>query len=339
MLLAMKKERFGHIDLLRAFAIVGMIAIHTLQYSLNGPVQIFFWNYLHFVEALFVFCSGYVLTAHYQEHFVSSSHLIKWYFKRITRLLVPFYLYLLAHYTLWILFPNLFSGLGLVKSFTFILQSIFLVGGVDVNWLVLLFVELTILLPIFFRLIKRKYLLAVFMVLALLATVFFTLHNLNSIYRFVMWIPWSLILLFSILTSLKDLKKEIVHKKYFSIGLLALGAFLFLFTLWSQTGNSLRLIDNKYPPNLFYLLYGFGATVIAFIISRWGFWQHRSVKHLWFFVSQNSYQLFFIHFVVLDLVLKTFPDSNSEVRFILIVFVSILVSLLLKITKTAKIMV
>ncbi len=332
----MKRERFEHIDLLRAFAIVGMMAIHTLQYNLAGPLQYFFWNYLHFVEALFVFCSGYVLTAHYHDKFPHLMATFRWYAKRIKRLLVPFYIYLFSHFILWILFPNFFSGLGLTKSISFIWQSIFLVGGASANWLVLLFLELTILFPVFIRLVKNKKLLIIFLILALMETVFFTVHDFNNSYRYLMWIPWSMIYIFSVLVSQSE-KVKVIYKSYFSNGLIGLGIFFFLYAIWGETGKSLRLIDNKYPPNLFYLTFSFGMTSIAFVISNARLLLSKNLNKIWHYISRNSYQLFFVHFIVLDLVIKTTTNhpfwSNVLMQLVLVLGGSILAIFMLQTIK------
>ena len=76
-----------------------------------------------FVVVAFVFCSGFVLSAIYQNSFSSIKQTLSWYKKRFIRLVVPFYIYLIVHYSLWILFPNIFSGLGLVKNLDFFVKS------------------------------------------------------------------------------------------------------------------------------------------------------------------------------------------------------------------------
>lgn len=332
----MKRERFEHIDLLRAFAIVGMMAIHTLQYSLTGAVQYFFWNYLHFVEALFVFCSGFVLTSHYENKLHNLSQIVPWYKKRLIRLLVPFWMYIFCHYALWLIFPQFFTGLGLSKSITFIWQSIFLVGGVSLNWLVLLFVELTLLFPLFLKLISKKKILTIYGVFALTTTFLFTVYDFHSFFRLFMLVPWSIIFLLAIWIAQKD-KEGKYTRKYFSIGLIVLAEFLFLFGLWQIMDGSLRLIDNKYPPNLFYLAYEFALACLAFGASKFLATKTAFLKRIISYLSVNSYSLFFIHFIVLDLTLKITSHltfwSNVLVQLVLVLGGSILVSFMLKTIK------
>src|SRR3989344_7755026 len=130
----MKKNRIEETDFLRAISTIGFIVVHVLSFNLASGYNHYIWNYLHFVEVGFVFCSGYVLAAKYQN-FANWHEIKNWYRKRLVRLLIPFYLYLLAHYAIWFLLPAYFSGIGLTKSFPFVLQSILLVGGVNMGWL------------------------------------------------------------------------------------------------------------------------------------------------------------------------------------------------------------
>src|SRR3989344_4225583 len=89
-----------------------------------------------------------------------------------------------CHFILMIVFPTIFSGNGLKLNFDFILKSVFLTGGIDLNWLVLLFIELALIFPIM-EYISRKKSLATFYFL--LSTFFVTatlfLPSLHSLYR------------------------------------------------------------------------------------------------------------------------------------------------------------
>ncbi len=292
------RNRFFSIDFLRAVCIVGVIVIHTLSYNLTGGVENIIWNYLHFVVVGFVFCSGYVLFAIYRSSFTTFSSIFWWYKKRLFRLLVPFYVYLIIHAGLWFLFPNFFSGLGLRQSFSFFVQSVFLVGGADINWLVLLFVQLTIIFPFLVKGIEKgSKLLHAFVFLAFAITAWFTLFPFPYIYyRFVMWIPWSLVFYSSFLFF----EKKISLAKIVGISGVV---FVLLFWVFSTNNRSLILIDHKYPSDFFYLSYVSCITAIVLIISKLSFLQGERVKKWYVEISSQAYGLFFIHFVVLDWIL------------------------------------
>lgn len=322
-------ERFLHIDFLRAVCILVVIATHVLSNNFSAGIVGVVWNYLHFAVVGFVFCSGYVLFAKYRSSFTTFSSVLKWYKKRIIRLLIPYYLYLVTHYSLWILFPSIFSGLGLKQSSSFYIQSIFLTGGVDLNWLVLLFIQLTIIFP--FLVIgvgkKQKYLNA-FIFFAFVTTLFFTLLSFPySYYRFVMWIPWSLVLYGSFLLY----KGKVSLKKILGISGVI---FLILFGTFLTQNRSLVFINHKYPPDFFYLAYATCVTTLVLFASKAPLLNWESIKKSYIFISQEAYPLYFIHFIVLDAVLtqkKTFLFlQNVFLQLFIVVILTIFISFLLK---------
>ena len=98
----MDKKRFDEVDVLRAFGIIGVVIVHILTRNLTNPLSNFLWNNLQFFVISFVFCSGFILASIYENAFTSISKTIALYKKRLIRLLIPFYIYLIIHYVLWI---------------------------------------------------------------------------------------------------------------------------------------------------------------------------------------------------------------------------------------------
>lgn len=327
----MIKKRFEHIDFLRAIGIIGMIAIHTLSRNLINQTNYFFWNWLHFVEVAFVFCSGYVLTALYKDKLTSLSMTLSWYKKRLLNLLVPFWIYLAAHYLLMIFFPSFFSGLGLKLSSDFIIKSVTLVGGIDLGWLPLLFIQLALIFPILIYLSKKRKLFITFILLIVGFVTFFTLFTFpRSDYRWAMWIGWSLMLL----VSMYVIKKE-DNKKLGLISLMSLIGFIGLSLILNHYHKSFQLTDNKYPPNFYFLAYGMIFTPLLIFVSK-----IPSVGHLKSFnkfLSVNSYALYFIHYIVLDLNIKVMKPllfgENVLLQFVFVLTGSLLISKLLQFNK------
>lgn len=329
----MAKSRIEEIDFIKAISTIGFIVIHVLSFNLANRFNHFVWNYLHFVEVGFIFCSGYVLAARYQN-FMNWQEIKKWYGKRLLRLLFPFYLYLIAHYVVWFLLPSYFSGIGLQKSFSFVLQSIFLIGGVSLGWLPLLFLQMTILFPIFIIVRRKKFALPLILIFSLLAGVAFMITPFfKPYYRFVMWIPWSFILLLSISAYMKesvDTKKIRSIIKRLLVGLVVLILFLILFLFWNTKG-SINLTSHKYPPDLYFLFYGIGMSSLVSIIGYASFFKNLLVKNIVTFVSKQSYSLFFIHFIVLDFVItgvkKSYLPNSVFFQLAAVFFLSCLIVL------------
>lgn len=329
----MIQKRFEHIDFLRAVAIVGVVAIHTLSFHLNNKLYYFWWNYLNFVVVSFVFCSGYVLTARYKEKFRTEINIVSWYIKRFWKLVIPFYIYLTVHYLLWILFPQFFSGLGLQKSLPFIVKSVLLVGGVDLNWLPLLFFQLTVLFPILMKGLHKKKVLFAYIIFSSLVTLIFTIIRFPYEYfRNVMWISWSVILLIAFYIVWKEHTETDRHKiikRYWYGAVISAVVFALLMIIHSVTRRSFQLVDYKYPPGLYYLSYGFCITFLILIAGEKTVYSNMFVKRISLFLSKHSYSLFFIHYILLDVVLKVTKNnafwSNPLLQFIIILAVSLLI--------------
>ena len=293
----------------------------------------------------FVFASGFVLAYHYQNSFTSISNTILWYKKRLTRLIVPFYLYLIAHYSLWILFPNIFSGMGLVQDIEYFVKSALFIGGTNYNFLPLLFIQFTILFPFFAIWIKKKKIMAVYIFFSLLITGIFTIFKFPyEYYRQTMWVPWSLILILSMYVSIwaqKDKSEKDTNKRYLILGILFFVLFLVLYILNLDSGSSLNFYDHKYPPDFYYLFFGTSLTLFAVLVGKLKIWQEKNVKNFYLFVSKNSYSIFFIHYIILDMVLILAKQNvflkNPILQFVLIFFPTLLiVKLIQKITLAFK---
>lgn len=298
-------KRFLHIDFLRAAAIIGVIVIHVLSDNLTNPLNTFIWNYAHIIIVAFIFCSGYVMYALYAPKLNNLSSVGIWYKKRLIRLILPFYWYLFIHYSLIFLFPKFFSGLGLEFSWKFFLQSITLTGGINLNWLPLLFLQLAVIFPLLVIIFRKKRLIFwVYVLFAIGVTIDFTIWQFPySHYRSIMWIPWSLFLILPWYFYDRE-QKRLSPLPYLLFSGSAAVVFSLLFIIWQNTNRSLTLIDNKYPPNLFYISYESIGSFLLLGISILPMFQKKMFAAFYQFISKVSYSLFFIHYIVLDFILS-----------------------------------
>lgn len=317
-----RKERLEYIDLLRALSIVGVMVIHTLSFYLSNPLNLFFWNSFQFVVASFVFCSG-IVHAHYRQSLQSIFAIVDWYKKRLSRILFPFYLYFFIHFFLFLLFPFIFNHFGMQKSVGFFIGSLLLYGGINSDWLPLLFVELTLLTPCIFY-FYTKHLLSWFVIGLLIVSGFGTIYLFPySIYKAEMWVGWSLIFILGLFLH------KIRTKWVIFLGIISGGFFVWLFFLWNNLHRSINFTDNKYPPNFYYLSFALCMTLIFFVLAQ------RIVQYIpqWVYgyISKKSYSLFFIHFIILDILISFQKVWNLSiaVEIILVVGLSIGVSFIL----------
>ncbi|GAB4218838.1 MAG: hypothetical protein Fur009_1960 [Candidatus Microgenomates bacterium] len=282
-------SRIYFIDNLRGASILAMMMIHSTAYFLNDKVAYFIWDNLEWAVPVFVFCSFYMLFFK-KQHFQG----YQWFYfykKRLKRLIFPYFLFLIIYFFLIYFFE--------AKKFNFdyLIANIFLYGGVDFNWLVLLFVYFTFLAPVFFKILENKLYKVLYFTLVVLISFVFIFYKIN--HRLIMWLPWSFYLFLIPYFQKKD------NKKIFLITVISLISFLFLRFLELKIGHNLSQYANKYPPTLYHLTFGsFWIGVLYFIFKD------KEIKFLKFF-SVNSYSLYFIHFLVLLMIvwLKFLPDN------------------------------
>ncbi len=281
----MNRQRNTTIDFLRGLATLLMILIHVTAYFLSNPVVYFIWDYTHIVVPLFIFCSAFI-------YFKRGSYSLGLgqTLKRVKRLIIPYYLYLVVLFSaLYIIDPSSLSVGGVIKKFLFF-------QGRDLSWLVVLFL---IFIPLFafleYAYQKRPPVLKIVGGMAVLTSVFLLTNTIDLPFRYIMWLPWCVYLIFTLLYA-----KGVFSKKTIGV-MLVLSALTYGISRGVLIGanHTLTLTENKYPPNIFYLSYGIFWTILLYELHL--FFDARGVipqvvQRSFDFMSTHSYSLFFIHF-------------------------------------------
>lgn len=299
-----KLSRFAQIDILRGIAIIAMILIHVNYFYISDKIAFILWNYSQFAVPVFIFCSSYLFFVKKREDFG-----FNYFKKRILRLMIPYWVFLVAF------IPLVFLNETGKVSFSYVLNSIFAIGGVDISWLVLLFLFFSILFPVIsYLLSKQKLLFGLFCFAVFLFSLITMFVQFQVNYRFIMWIPWSVIVLFSILFL------KFQNKKRFYPIVLAISFILFALLLFVQQNqnHSLSLVNNKYPPNLYFLMFGIFFIALLFWLARLNMF--KCLKKGLLFLSVNSYSIYFIHYAVLYLA-RIYLKNFSWASLFLVVFV------------------
>ncbi len=282
------KQRFDEIDILRGIAIFLMVLIHTSAYFLSHPVSLFLWNASHFAVPVFVFCSAYIVfkkktPARNIKEFVS------YVVKRIKRLVLPYY----AFMAVYLLFVYIKESHKLDPHF--ILQSVFVFGGIDINWLILLFLYLSLIVPfVQFSGQYHKKLFYFYGAFSFLSSVVFLFYKFPYNYRFIMWLPWSVIVYVSFLLS----RSPKINKIFFLFVVMLTSFFASRFIVESQR-HSLYLYDNKYPPNLYMLSYGSFVIILLYFVAKTGVFRRLQLFSFLKFLSVHSFSIYFIHILVI----------------------------------------
>lgn len=313
------RARHAHIDTIKTLATIIVMMTHVLAFHLGEYQTWFLWNYSHFVVVGLVFASAYLYA---DAHLTETTRLtVSWFMKRFSRLYIPYLVYLIVHALLMYLFPYYFTGYGWQKTLQFFIQNLTLLGGVDFGWLPLVFIQLALILPVLLRVsrnTKQRTIFCIFMCSFVLITTFVRIPPQYS--RLIAWLPWSLIAFLGLLFS--DAQKNDSIKTYSillrSIPFIAgIWIVLRMLLLYFRLPTSFDM--HKYPPDLSYLSYGAFFTAIFLLLLNTYSIQQQTILRIITYISKQSYQLFFIHFILLDLVMTRFrSDWIQESAFVIL---------------------
>lgn len=263
-----------------------IIFTHSAAFFPNDKLISILWNWSNFAVPVFIFCSVYLFLQKYLDR---SINLVIYFKKRLSRLLLPYYVFLCMFL---LLLPFVSPQL---LSFKYIWQSVAVIGGVDINWLVLLFIYITILSPFFvWSLKKASILFWTFFVCSFGSTVILLFYPITFPYKFVLWLPWGLMLYVTWFYIRFEHKQKLLIWMF----ICSLVLFIISFILLQSLSKSTILIHNKYPPNLLYLSYGITVLLGLTFISKYLF-SHRFIQYWINFFSKYSYSIFFLHYFIL----------------------------------------
>jgi surface polysaccharide O-acyltransferase-like enzyme len=280
-------QRDKTIDTLRGLAMFSMMVIHACSYYFDNMITYFIWDNLQWAVPVFLFCSFYLFYTKTKE-FPPLKLWPSYLKKRFTRLLIPYYVFLVALIALAVGF-----GMKSMTTSSYILANIFLYKGIDFNWLVLLFVYLIFLMPLILLLKKNKLLYYGYFALSLASSIYFIFYPAN--YRAIMWLPWSVFAYFTVFFI------DNVKNKRLMISVAILSAIVFFVTQVSERnmGHNLSQYANKYPPTIYHISFGIFWIIVLWGLAKKNFFSVLRFDRLLHFLSVNSYSLYFIHVLVM----------------------------------------
>lgn len=276
-------KRNENIDILRGIGIFSIILIHVNSWFLDDKIAFFIWNFGQFAVPVFVFCSTYLFFVKKLDY--QQDGFLNYALKRLKRLLAPYYIFLVFYYAVFLI-----KDAKQIK-FWEVLQSITLTSpGQEINWAILLFVYMfliTLFLILSWR--KSKVIFIIYSILAFTSSFLLLTYQWPFNYKLIMWLPWSLIILFSWFFA----KYEKHRWGYAFITIITVIIFITARAYLVASGKTLVFFANKYPPNLYYLAYGMFGTAFIYWLSTKSVFKpfEKAINYL----SLHSYNIFFIH--------------------------------------------
>ncbi|MCL4363824.1 acyltransferase [Patescibacteria group bacterium] len=275
------------IDNLRGLAMLAMIVDHATAYFLKDKTAYLFWNLSEWSVVAFLFCSAYLF---YTREFIFGwKNFFAYVKKRFLRLYLPYFYFLIFYFPLRYFLYSKKIGLNDV------VKNIFLYGGLDLNWLVLIFFELTLVFPVVYYFWKKNKVLYYLYFFVSLGSAVYYLYLRDWNYRFVMWLPWSLVIYF-VIFYIENQKR---WKRLLGLGIAAAIVYYASMQLVINLGHNVTQYYNKYPPNVFHISYGVFVTLIFYFMSKMKLFKVLRLEKILFFFSFYSYPIFFIHNLVI----------------------------------------
>lgn len=299
----MKKPRDFTIDLLRSVSILLMIVMHIAPSYLQYPMFNWIWSWGQWVVPAFILCSIVVDSSNIR----TLQDYLQYLWKRGSRLLIPYYLWLASYLTLMALLGHKRITLDII------LKNVMFTGGADFNWMILLFIYVALALPFLRKIVEESEKISMAVLLLSFTISAFYLGDRSywsGAYRLWMLVPWYGITL-GILLFLKWWKQNRWgHITTFFI--VNLGIFTYWYLYFSHFDITTHTYYHKYPPDVFYVSFSLWSVILAYIIVH-VFAKHIKklplVAHFLTFVSTRSYTIFFIHILVLYSLNTVFPNK------------------------------
>lgn len=267
-----------------------MILIHTNAYLLSDKIAYYTREISQFAVVAFLFCSTYLTLK--RPYPVTISEFAGYLIKRLKRLLIPYYVFVVAY----AVFMSLFAGKTL--SHSYLVQNVLLTGGIDFNWLVLLFVQLTFVTPLLqYWYDNHRSLFHIYAVVALVSSVYFLTRTPLPYFRLIMWLPWSLVIVYTFYFD--RLWKS---KSVFIVTTLLFGCIYYLTQHYVliPSKHALSMYANKYPPNIYHIAYSIFALNILYGMSQLKLFSQKIVQAVIDFFSLYSYTIYFIHILIIE---------------------------------------
>lgn len=315
-LMKKKHKYFFEIDILKAIAAVLVIVIHVLErYQGNSAARHTIWDLSHFSVGLFVFASGFL-------HGNSSTKVsdiksgIKVLIKRVQRIVIPYFIYAIIAFTIFALMHSTDEILKIV-DLEYITDTLILHGGIGYNWITRIFMLITVTF-IILELLKPKlrHIYTITCIIFAIIVSYLTFYTYDYL-KYFYYLPGWFLIYYSGYLLFRNYKIRISSlAKMITFYLLV---FISCFILLKTLGQTTMIFFHKYPPDLYFISYN---AILSAIVSIFAIKAHKIIeqndiiKKSITFLSRNSYEIFFIQLLVIQIAGNT--KTNVWVEFMLI---------------------
>lgn len=308
----MIKKRDISIDILKFIGLSMIILAHTAM-SNNLIMQI-----RSFDVPLMVLVSGILAVDSYKNE----SSYFCYLKKRISRLIIPTYIFLSIFFVVTYIFWGLkYYPFSLVQ----VIRTFLLIDGIGYVWIIRVYILCSMIIPILIIFNEKAeektyYSLLIIIYIFYEIIYYFNILNNNIIFEYLIFyiIPYGVIMGLGI--KLKRMSKK--HIMILSIVFISIFIFI-AFLLNFKLSGFIKTSTMKYPPRIYYLSYAIGVSLVLYLICSLEkvkvFLENPFIK----FVSSSSMWIYLWHILYLKIIEWYLGDYfHWGINFIIIYFFS-----------------
>ena len=297
-------ERLKNIDILKTIGLLCIILAHV------QPNKIVF-QLRNFDVVLMIIISSYLFI---KKNKTIDKLNLKYFIKRVKRLVLPTWIFLGAFFTL--------SSLIIQYDVKTIISTFLLHEGIGYVWIIRIYLIAAIILPILTPLLQKRITLLIVVVLYVCYEIlaYLKIFQINIFMEDIVAYIMPVVLIITITHWIMNNN----NKNVSIFGIINFSIFIVLFILlYKITGKIQNTNYMKYPFRLYYLSYAFSISSFLIILFRNEKLCDRIYNKGIGFISRSSLWIYFYHIPFVLLLNKIYPSKYMVIKFIIVIVFSI----------------
>ena len=312
-MLNLTNEMSNKVQICRAIAIIAVVIIHNCPQEYEGIVIRCFVN---FAVALFIFLSGYLTK-------LNNNNIKDFYKKRLLRVFIP--------YCIWSVLYTIASNIWVNFIFNFITGQC-----CGIYYFIIVYIQLTILVPWISKLIKSKYWKLGFMITPIFIFIeyifFLSNKQITSPYNGLFFGVWFIFFYLGMCIRNGNIRISLNYKKLYYLFIVGYIIQLIEGTVWYAYGNySMATTQLKFSAILCSII----ISIIAYLwIIKETEISYNKIDNIFIMIGNYSFGIYLTHIAlmaVLDKTVYKFIDIIFPFNIILIILIEVIgISLMVK---------
>lgn len=308
-----KKERNYKIDLIKVIGLFAIILAHVQPHETVFQIR-------NFDVPLMVFVSGFLSYDSYN----SSKSYLHHVFKRIKRLAIPTWLFLVFYFFVLLILNRRF-GVVFPYDKKQVIDSFLFLDGIGYIWIVRVYLLIELLLPLFIKILNKfdKKIIVLIIGLLLIINEIFCVKGIYNLCWFNSYIL-SIVISYGTISFMGLFSKKCSRQSYLWTSIL----FLIIFSIYALyyykvTGVFVYTQVKKYPPQMYYLSYALVITYLLFFINVK--LKNNIIRKIIVFISKSSFSIYLWHIFSIFLVTLFVPNIKWYFKYLIIILLSFII--------------